>query len=136
MHIENWKSSKDEPEILLLSVSLGTNSLLSLFTCTFESFFFFFLCELTFSVYFLAHVSLKLIIPEWEMELLSVCLYSFRVCIWLTQTFLDPASVSFHRPVNNDYLQEQTWCQMVVSSPVSREHREGFDGHLYHISLF
>ena len=41
MNIENWKSSKDEPEILLLSVSLGTNSLLSLFTCTFESFCFF-----------------------------------------------------------------------------------------------
>lgn len=41
MNIENWKSSKDEPEILLLSVSLGTNSLLSLFTYTFESFFFF-----------------------------------------------------------------------------------------------
>lgn len=42
MNIENWKSSKDKPGILLLSVSLGTNSLLSLFTYTFESFFFFF----------------------------------------------------------------------------------------------
>lgn len=41
MNIENWKSSKDKPGILLLSVSLGTDSLLSLFTCTFESFFFF-----------------------------------------------------------------------------------------------